>query len=635
MASIFLDCFKNTGKDYIRIVEGYYFKKPDGKATVKRRTIKNLGPLSNFDDNLGEGLLIRLREKFKSQELNIGMSYDKLNLPELKPKIKNLEKHLNLKNMGYFFLDNIFNKLGISEMLIKYKSDSKIKYDLNGLVKILVFGRILNPKSKKATFKDRNKYLFPVTSSNKETEIYKSLDVLDKKSKAIQRRMNTRIKNSTIGRNTDITYYDVTNYWFETMYGDDDVFELDEEGNKILDEKGKTIILEKGLRKKGVCKNNTPNPIVAMGLFIDNNGIPISYDLFPGNTQDKTTFKEIIKESIISKTDNKVIVVADNGIYAQENMYLIVTNNNGYIISKSVKKHWTTKVTKEEENQGISTLKDWALDDNDYVFSYNQDGTVRSKTKSRTYNRTLKDSNGNTIVIKEKQVLFWNEKHYKKEYYQNKKFIEYLESCKENPDKLKDKQRKSQEFVKVVQTDKKTGEVIKTKPLVILLEDKIEKYKETMGFYSIITSEIEMEDAKVKQRYHGLSRIEDSFRIIKSDLEGRPIYVWIKEHINAHFLICFIALTIIRIMQHKVLKYQNKNTLNGNGWEAGITAEKIKESLNKYEANHIGDGYYQTAEEDETIKLIKKSINLKENDLDFPSLNKLNSYKTTIASQKL
>ena len=125
-----------------------------------------------------------------------------------------------------------------------------------------------------------------------------------------------------------------------------------------------------------------------------------------------------------------------------------------------------------------------------------------------------------------------------------------------------------------------------------------------MGFYSIVTSEIETEDKEVINKYHGLSRIEDSFRIIKSDLEGRPIHVWTKEHINAHFLICFIALTIIRIIQYKILKSENKKTLNVDGWEQGITAEKIKEALNKFQADKLPNDYYKITDIDNIRKIL-------------------------------
>ena len=312
-----------------------------------------------------------------------------------------------------------------------------------------------------------------------------------------------------------------------------------------------------------------------MGLFIDNNGIPVSHKLFSGNTQDKTTFKNGLENDVDEMSLGKIITVADNGMNTQENKYLITEKGNGYIVSKSVKKSWTK-------------IGSYALEDKDYTEIENSIGEVVFKYKLRVNEIELvyknEDGTKSKKKIKEKEIIYWSKKHYEKELHQNKKFIEYLESCKEHPDKLKDKQRKSQEFIEVIDIDKKTGEVIKTKKIVVFLEEKLKEYKETLGFYSIVTSEIEENDKEIINRYHGLSRIEDSFRIIKSDLEGRPIYVWPEEHIKAHFLICFIALTIIRIIQYKVLKYDNKSTLNVDGWEQGITADKIKQALNNFKA---------------------------------------------------
>ena len=466
----------------------------------------------------------------------------------------------------------------------RIKSDSKIEYDLNGLTKLFVFGRILNPQSKKKTFKNKDKYLFPVTTHEDEQTIYRSLDVLAENSKKIQNRMNTKIKNSSIGRVTNLTYYDVTNYYFETMYGDDDIYELDENNEIVKGEDGKPIIVKKGFRKKGVSKENSKGPIVQMGLFIDNNGIPVSHKLFPGNTQDKTTFKNVLENDVDEMDLGRIVVVADNGMNTQENKYLITEKGNGYIVSKSVKKSWTK-------------IGPWALEDKDYTEIKNSSGEVVFKYKSRIneIELTYKNEDGKKSkkTIKEKEIVYWSKKHYEKELHQNKKFIEYLEACKEHPDKLKDKQRKSQEFIEVIDVDQKTGEVIKTKKIVVFLEEKLKKYKETLGFYSIVTSEIEEDDKEIINRYHGLSRIEDSFRIIKSDLEGRPIYVWTEEHIKAHFLICFIALTIIRIMQYKILKYENKSTLNVDGWEQGITAEKLKEELNNFETDAFDENSYK------------------------------------------
>ena len=595
---MYLDCFKNYGKPYLRIVHNFYHT-DNGKLKQRRVTLKNLGLLSNYDDGKPD-LLKRLREQFKNGELVDLSQFDLTKIQKEKDTIpvKDINLKLNPKNIGYLLLNQMYHNLGIDVFLNRIKSDSKIEYDLNGLTKLLIFERILNPQSKKKTFENKNRYLFPVTTSEDLNDVYKTLDVLNENSKKIQNRMNTRIKNSSIGRVTDLTYYDVTNYYFETMYGDDDVYELDENNEIVKDEKGQPVIVRKGFRKKGVSKEGKKEPIVQMGLFIDNNGIPVSHKLFPGNTQDKTTFKNVLENDVDDMDLGRIVVVADNGMNTQENKYLIVEKGNGYIVSKSVKKSW-------------KKMGPWALDKNDYIEIKNSFGEVVFKYKSRIneIELTYKNEDGTKSKrkVKEKEIIYWSKKHYEKEVNQNKKFIEYLESCKEHPDKLKDKERKSQQFIKTVDVDKETGEVIHPEKVIVFLDEKLKKYKETMGFYSIVTSEIEEDDREIINRYHGLSRIEDSFRIIKSDLEGRPIYVWTEEHIKAHFLICFIALTIIRIMQYKILKYENKSTLNVDGWEQGITAEKIKEALNNFQADQVYCDYYKITEIDEEMDKILKS----------------------------
>ena len=595
-----------------------YYNNIDGKIKVTRKTIKNLGPLDRYDDGKPD-FLKRFREQFRNGELDFCKN---LHIPEKKEKIgiSEINLSLNSKNIGYFILNSIYANLGIYDLLRRIKSDSRIKYDLNGITKLLVFGRILNPESKKRTFEHRDNYLFPITSCDNLEDVYKALDVLNERSKSIQIRMNTKIKNSSIGRKTDLTYYDVTNYYFETMYGDDDIYETDENGNILKDDKDKPIIKEKGFRKKGVSKENRKEPIVQMGLFIDNNGIPVSYKLFPGNTQDKTTFKDVLENDVEDMNLGKIVVVADNGMNTQENKYLITEQGNGYIVSKSVKKSWTKP-------------RDWVKDEDGYTCIKNsfRETTFKYKSRINEIKLTYRNEDGTktTKIIKEKEIIYWSKKHYDREVFQNQKFIEYLESCKENPDKLKDKQRKSQEFIDVIDVDKKTGDVIKTDKLVVFLDEKLEKYKETMGFYSIVTSEIDEEDKEIINKYHGLSRIEDSFRIIKSDLEGRPIHVWTKEHINAHFLICFIALTIIRIIQFKVLKYENKSTLNINGWEQGITAEKIKAELAKFCGDLFYDDYYKISDITDNIQKILSSFNIIFNFNDY-SIKEVKEFRKAI-----
>ena len=611
-----IECVKNNGKPYLRLAESRYIK---DIGRQKKFVIKNLGPLSKFDDGKPD-FLKRLREKFKNGEIDFdGITYYS-NLPTKKTfEIDNDMNYIELKNIGFLFLQSVYNSLGINQYLNQIKSSSKTEYDLNGLTKLLVFERILDPQSKKKTFENRDKFLFPIVKSEDINQVYRTLDILSENSKKIQNRMNTKIKKSSIGRATNLTYYDVTNYYFETMYGDEDVYELDENNEIVKDENGNPVIVRKGFRKKGVSKEGKKEPIVQMGLFIDNNGIPVSHKLFPGNTQDKTTFKNVLENDVDDMDLGRIVVVADNGMNTQENKYLIVEKGNGYIVSKSVKKSW-------------ERMRPWALDNNDYTEIKNSFGEVVFKYKSRIneIELTYKNEDGTKSKrkVKEKEIIYWSKKHYEKEVNQNKKFIEYLESCKEHPDKLKDKEKKSQQFIKTVDINKETGEVIHPEKVIVFLDEKLKKYKETMGFYSIVTSEIEEEDKEIINRYHGLSRIEDSFRIIKSDLEGRPIYVWTEEHIKAHFLICFIALTIIRIIQYKILKYENKSTLNVDGWEQGITAEKIKDALNNFKACSDKNGTCLISTPQKEIESIVKSIGLEMPDLT--TIDKIDKFKNLL-----
>jgi len=617
-----IECVKNNGVPYLRIAESRYDK---DKKHQKKIIIKNLGPLSKFDDGKPD-FLKRFREKFKNGEVEFdGITYTNKMFPkyfyEFDFDVDNpLSQSITFKNIGYKFLESVYEDLGISQAIRLLKSRSKIEYDIDGILKMLVFNRILDPKSKKKCFEDKNLFFSQITSTTDLNHIYKALDFISTNSKKIQNRMNTKIKNSSIGRVTNLTYYDVTNYYFETMYGDEDVYELDENNEIIKNEKGEPIIVSKGFRKKGVSKENSKGPIVQMGLFIDNNGIPVSHKLFPGNTQDKTTFKNVLKNDVDEMDLGRIVVVADNGMNTQENKYLITEKGNGYIVSKSVKKSWTK-------------MGAFALEDKDYTEIKNSSGEVVFKYKSRINEIELtyknEDDTKSKKGIKEKEIIYWSKKHYEKEVHQNKKFIEYLETCKEHPDKLKDKQRKSQEFIEVIDIDKKTGEVIKTKKIVVFLEEKLKKYKETLGFYSIVTSEIEEDDKEIINRYRGLSRIEDSFRIIKSDLEGRPIYVWTEEHIKAHFLICFIALTIIRIIQYKILKYEKKSTLNLDGWEQGITADNLKKTLLKYQCSVDKNGICLFTGIDSELLKIYSALKIKY-DLKSPTITELNKLLSNI-----
>lgn len=385
----------------------------------------------------------------------------------------------------------------------------------------------------------------------------------------------------------DLIYYDVTNFYFETMYGDDDVLLTVDDLNgdhagstePVYDENGNPIVLKRAIRKKGVSKENRSEPIVQMGLFIDQNGIPISFDIFPGSMHDQMTFSEMIASHHLPMDLGRVVVVADNGMHNQYNLSALVQHGDGYIISKSLRKSWRS-------------MRKFVLDEDNYIVRHTDpEGNCTFKYKSKIYERTLADRDGKKTKVREKLIVFWSKAHAEADKKANAKFVEYLEACREHPEKFKDK-TKAKRYFKQVQKNKVTGKQLETKDLADISyeldEEKLQAMQEVYGYYAIVTSEIDEPDIDIINRYHNLSRIEDSFRITKSELEGRPVYVRTEEHIRAHFLICFIALVIICIIQYKYERLYGEDLshdyLKGKHrhWQQGITAERLQEVLRDF-----------------------------------------------------
>ena len=581
---VYIDCVVNSGKPYLRVAESYSVR-VNGVRRNKKRTIRNIGPMWRFDDGEPD-FLGRLKRSFKEgRPLVPGLE----DLIDDKPVRKftvefdrdsEADRYSKPKNLGYFVLDSLYDKLGIYDVLSRYKSDQGLDINLNGLCKLLVFGRVLEPDSKLGTFESRDKYLFNITRSERQQDVYDVLTYLNRVSGSIQKRMNHKIRQ-TVGRNTEVCFYDVTNYYFEIDDNDED--ETDDNGN----------VIKRGLRKKGVSKENRHTPIAQMGLFIDDNGIPISYQLFPGNATDTTTLRPAMKKTVDTMDFGRVIIVADGGLNSGQNIAHILDVGNGYIVSKSTKK--TDKKTKA-----------WILDDTGY--HWNETGTQKIKSQIRTRKITAED--GTQREITEKLVSYWSKKHHDRERHENQKFIEYLESVTANPDKLKDKPKKIEQFLKKDQVDPKTGEILNTTTALSIDTQKVQEYIDLMGYYTIMTSEIDKPDEEIISKYHGLSRIEDSFRITKSDLQGRPVFVSTPQHINAHFLICFIALTMIRLIQHKILIHQGKTTNSTHSWESGLSAARIQSALNEWQADPLPGGYHRTTNPSDDLLLIANALNV-------------------------
>lgn len=488
---MYIDIFKNNGTEYIRLRESYRTKTAEGKVAIRKKTICNIGPLSKFDDGQPD-YLERLRESFR-----LGNPL----IPELteytgkKPPIEKYSIRLQEGDpecvghpqlYSHVFLDKLFDELGLEDFFRSYKGFSKIQYDVLNFVRLLVYGRILNPDSKMATLEQNDDYYTPLLKNFNKYNVYDTLDFIYENKEKIIRRMNTSLVKKW-HRNPEIIFYDVTNFFFEIEDPDEDV--LDEYGN----------VIEKGFRKIGVSKENRKQPIVQMGLFMDDQGLPISIESFPGNTLDANTFKPAISKSIDGLEYARFIMIADRGMCNYQNVFHLLDQDNGYILAKSL-----LKSTKAEQ--------EWA---------YSDDGFIQEsrdfKYKSRIMKRTVKDANGKKRTVTENVIVYWSRNFYERDLHENARFLETLEKILKNPKgfRITDMQaRMLRPFFKSDFINSETGEVIAASKLKALLDkEKLEEFKSHFGYYQIITSEINMPPLEAIEKYHGLTRIEDQFRV--------------------------------------------------------------------------------------------------------------------------
>ncbi len=455
---------------------------------------------------------------------------------------------------------------------IKYHS--KIRYDLTGYLRLLVYGRILDPASKLATVRENHDYYTPIVPEDSYLyHVYDTLDVVYENRLKIMQRMNSAIRKG-MGRDTSLLFYDVTNFYFEI--GDPDPDE--EDGN------GETV--EKGIRKKGVSKEHRNQPIVQMAMFLDHSGIPIAINMFPGNTLDHQTAVPTYEETISKMGfDSKFIFIADKGICTGPIMCSLLDDGNGYIISKSLKKS-----TKED--------REWAMDQDGYTIV-----DENFKYKSRVITVSVKDSDGKSRKIRQKSVVYWSRHFYNRDVAEHKSFLEFIEKLKESPESFrvtKDQAGSLKKFMSKEIVNKETGEIYDSRKLLRMVDEKkLEEFTELMGYYQIRTSEVDMDDREVIDKYHGLSRIENQFEELKGPLETRPIYVKTKEHIHAHLLICMIALVMLRLIQRKYMLKNPKKPGDSREWTYGMSGHRIQKALQKWKVIPMKAGSYWFADIDD------------------------------------
>ena len=580
---MYVECFTNNGKPYLRLVQSVRVVNKAGKKIPQKQVILNLGPLDRFDDGQPD-YVERLKKSFKTGTPLI---------PSLLPYCgaqKTAETyHFSIKEgstdcfghpkiFSHILMERILEELGLNTFFSSYKGFTKLQYDVYGFAKLLIFGRLLHPASKCETVRQNEDYYEPILTDFNPDNVYDTLDfIADNKDKII-RRINTNLVKKA-HRSPEIIYYDVTNFYFEISEPDEDT--LDEDGN----------ILEKGQRKMGVCKEERKLPIVQMGLFMDDAGIPIAIETFPGNTLDHLTLRPALKKTIDGMDFSRFIMIADRGICNYQNLLHVLDAGNGYIVSKSL-----LKSTKKEQ--------EWTYDDEGYT-------VIRDdfKYKSRIVKRNVKDENGYPRAIEEQVVVYWSRKFQARAERENKKFLDFLQKLQEHPENFRITAVQSKalrKFFKKECVNEQTGEILDSSKIKGLVDfDKVAEYRKSLGYYQIVTSELAMDAQEVIDRYHGLTQIEDQFRVMKGDLGTRPLYVRTPEHVTAHLLICMIALILLRIIQKRLKDSGVVSTDPGAYWSSGLSAARIQTALNRWKVDTLPGGLYRFIDVDHPdVKLI-------------------------------
>ena len=580
---MFLDIFNNNEKMYIRISESYRVYSEEKKKFVNRkRTIKNIGPVSKFDDGK-ENFIERLRASFNAgtpiiKELEPYVSKD------IKKEIYNIQIHEGTeecighpKLFSNLLLDKLMEEIGLTQYINVYKTYDKITYDVLGFIKLLIYGRLLNPASKIATVNQNDDYYNKIIDDGSyKYNVFDSLDFIYKHKNAFFNRIDQTLRKK-VGRTTNIIYYDVTNFF---IFTEDKGYECDDEGTKIYH----------SIATNGVCKEERKLPIVQMGLLMDEQGIPISIEVFPGNTLDHLTMQKSFNNSVdfIKDKINRYIFVSDKGIGRGGNPKFSIENGNGYLVSKSVR--GSTKAEKK-----------WIISDEDFVYN-----TDDFKIKTKTYTKTYTLENGTELKSSEKIVSYWSKKFYTREYEEQKSFYDTLKQIIENPESFPSNRlnnSKIKKYLKKQVLNDETGEIIDSENLKAIIDiDKVNEELSLLGWYSIITSETNMDENEIIDTYHNLVDIEDQFRVMKSTLETRPLYVRTDEHRIAHLTLCTIALILLRLIQRAITNKFN-NTLS---------ADRIQIALNKWKVEKLADEHYRFNDiDDKDLKLILDSFDIK------------------------
>lgn len=492
---------------YLQIYESFYDPERKGGA---HRSYKALGYVHELiAKGIDDPISFYKNEVVK---LNQQLSDDRS-----KEKARQISDETPEKLLGYFPLKNINDALGVKKYIDLMQTATDFKFNAFSMISALVYSRAVCPCSKSKTFDEVIPRLFESYDFSLR-QIYSGLEYIGSEYEKI-----IEIYNHQLHRiypfDTSHTYFDCTNFYFEIDREDD-------------------------FRRKGPSKENRKEPIVGMGLLLDANQIPISMKLYPGNESEKPVIRDIIDTmKQRSGITGKTVQIADKGLNCAENIIHAVKDGNGYIFSKSVK-------------QLPETEKTWVLLKNDYKDVTDKNGKLLYRIKECTdvFTYSYTDSSGkkHSVKLDEKRVATFNPQLAKKQKLEINRQVEKAKTLRASEAK-KSEYGDSAKYVSFITADKKgneTGDKVK----VVMNNDKIKKDLELAGYNLLVTSEIKMTDSEIYSAYHNLWRIEESFRIMKSQLDARPVYLQKEDTITGHFLICYLTVLLTRILQFKILK---------------------------------------------------------------------------------
>jgi len=562
---LYLKQNKINGRTYLIIAHGYKDKKTKQART---KTIKSLGYLDELEKEHPDVDVIahfkevarQMTEEEKAQR-KITLTID---MNEVLP-----EGTDNRRNLGYAAILKIYYELKLDQYFNNEARNHSFEFSPNAIMTMLVVSRLLSPGSKLKAYKERGRYFERFDFSLK--DVYRALTHFDTLEIEVQRHINEQITAFYGPRNTQTVYYDVTNYYFE-------------------------IDKEDELRRYGCSKEHRKDPIVQMGLAMDADGIPLHYELFPGSVPDKSTFRSVIGEVRLKYDTGRIVVVADMGVVTGDNIFYLVGGEkrdvtlNGYVLSFSIR-------------GGTNEFKKYVLDRSGYRDKYGKpinddtDFMIKSEYIAREINVTMDNGKTATKVVYEKRIVFWAKKYADKARADREKVILKAAAIVNEPGKYKKATSYgASKYIKNLDFDKKTGEVITTGKALIFDDAKLKEEEKYDGYYSIVTSEKHMTDEEIIDTYRGLWEIEETFRITKGTLEARPVYVSTPDSINAHFLTCFIALTIMRLLQKRT--------------DRKYSSDEIVKCLNRISCSHEQENIYLFDFRDEVSDAIGKALGI-------------------------